>query len=150
MNFVLKLQWRTWTANDNSGVFLRFPHPNTKAYNNTAFVAVDFGFEVQIDQLGRPDGLPVHKTGAIYSFAGPSSSPVKPLGEWNAYEISVQGQQYKVRLNGVDVTDFTFASGSDPAHPDRGLPGTTTAPRFIGLQIHTGRVAFRAIQIKAL
>ena len=150
MNFVLKLQWRTWTANDNSGVFLRFPHPNTKAYNNTAFVAVDFGFEVQIDQLGRPDGLPVHKTGAIYSFAGPSSSPVKPLGEWNAYEISVQGQQYKVRLNGVDVTDFTFASGSDPAQPDRGLPGTTTAPRFIGLQIHTGRVAFRAIQIKAL
>jgi len=75
---------------------------------------------------------------------------VKPLGEWNAYEISVQGQQYKVRLNGVDVTDFTFASGSDPAQPDRGLPGTTTAPRFIGLQIHTGRVAFRAIQIKAL
>jgi len=92
----------------------------------------------------------VHKTAAIYSFAGATSTPVKPLGEWNAYEITVQGQNYKVRLNGVDVTDFTFVSGSDPAHPDRGLPTTNAAPRFIGLQTHTGRVAFRNIQIKSL
>ena len=129
---------------------IRFPNPNSKGYNNTAFVGVDFGFEVQIDQLGQPDGLPVHKTAAIYSFAGASSTPVKPLGEWNAYEITVQGQHYKVRLNGVDVTDFTFVAGSDAAHPDRGLPTTNASPRFIGLQTHTGRVAFRNVQIKAL
>jgi len=149
-NFILKLEWRTWKVDDNSGVFVRFPNPNSKGYDNTAFVGVDFGFEVQIDQLGRPDGLPVHKTAAIYSFTGASSSPVKPLGEWNAYEITVQGQHYKVRLNGVDVTDFIFVAGSDAAHPDRGLPTTNASPRFIGLQTHTGRVAFRNVQIKAL
>jgi len=149
-NFVLKLEWRTLRTDDNSGVFVRFPHPDSKNYNNTAFVGVDLGFEVQIDQLGQPDGADIHKTGAIYSFAGPSGVPVKPLGEWNAYEITVQGQQYKVRLNGVSVTDFTFAAGSDAAHPDRGLPSTVPVPRFIGLQAHTGRVAFRNVQIKAL
>jgi hypothetical protein len=149
-DFVLKLEWRTWRADDNSGVFVRFPNPGSKGYNNTAFVGVDFGFEVQIDQLGQPDGAAVHQTGAIYSFAGPSSLPVKPLGEWNAYEITVKGQRYKVKLNGVDVTDFQFAPGSDAAHPDRGLPTTSAIPRFIGLQTHTGRVAFRNIQIKAL
>jgi hypothetical protein len=149
-DFVLKLEWRTWRADDNSGVFLRFPNPVSKNYDNTAFVGVDFGFEVQIDQLGAPDGAAIHKTGALYSFAGPSSVPVKPLGEWNAYEITVQGQHYSVRLNAVDVTSFVFVAGSDAAHPDRGLPTTTAIPRFVGLQIHTGRVAFRRIQIKAL
>jgi choline dehydrogenase-like flavoprotein len=149
-DFILKLEWRTWSPNDNSGVFVRFPNPGSKNYDNTAFVGVDFGFEVQIDQLGQPDGAAVHTTGAIYSFAGPSSIPVKPLGEWNSYEITVQGQHYKVKLNGVDVTDFQFIAGSDAAHPDRGLPSTNANPRFIGLQTHTGRVEYRNIQIKAL
>jgi hypothetical protein len=149
-DFVLKLEWRTWKIDDNSGVFVRFPDPGSKGYNNVAFVAVDYGFEVQIDQLGQPDGLPLHQTAAIYNFAGATSTPVKPVGEWNTYEITVQGQNYKVRLNGVDVTNFTFVSGSDLAHPDRGLPSTNAVPRFIGLQTHTGRVAFRNVQIKGL
>ena len=129
---------------------MRFPHPDSKGYNNTSFVAVDFGFEVQIDQLGQPDGADIHKTGAIYSFAAPTSLPVRPLGEWNAYHITVQGQHYIVRLNGILVTDYTFVVGSDASHPDRGLPSTSAVPRFVGLQTHTGRVAFRNIQIKAL
>ena len=149
-DFILKLEWRTWRAEDNSGVFLRFPNPNSKGYDNTAFVGVDFGFEVQIDQLGMPDGAAIHQTGAIYSFQAPSAVTAKPLGQWNQYEITVQGQQYKVRLNGIDVTDFTFVAGSDAAHPDRGLATTMAVPRFIGLQTHTGPVAFRNIQIKAI
>jgi choline dehydrogenase-like flavoprotein len=149
-DFVLKLEWRTWRAEDNSGVFVRFPHPDSKNYNNTAYVGVDFGFEVQIDQLGQPDGADIHRTAAIYQFAAPTSFPAKPLGEWNSYEITVQGQNYSVRLNGVDVTNFAFTVGSDPGHPDRGLPGTTASPRYLGLQTHTGRVAFRRIQIKPL
>jgi hypothetical protein len=149
-DFVLKLEWRTWQIDDNSGVFVRFPNPGSKGYDNTAFVGVDFGFEVQIDQLGQPDGLDIHKTGAIYSLAGPSSIPTNPLGGWNSYEITVQGQHYTVKLNGVSVTDFNFVVGSDTAHPDRGLPSTIASPRFIGLQTHTGRVAFRNIQIKPL
>jgi len=149
-DFVLKLDWRTWKADDNSGVFLRFPNPSGKNYDNTAFVGVDFGLEVQIDALGQPDGAAIHKTGAIYSFVAASSVPAKPLGEWNSYEIRVQGQHYQVKLNGVDVTDFHFAAGSDAAHLDRALPSTVANPRFIGLQTHTGRVAYRNIQIKAL
>lgn len=149
-DFVLKLEWRTWKPDDNSGIFVRFLNPESKNYNNSAFVGVDFGFEVQIDQLGQPDGSDVHKTGAIYTFAGSTSMPEKPLGEWNSYEITVQDQHYKVKLNGVSVTDFQFVAGSDAAHPDRGLPSTIANPRFIGLQTHTGRVAYRNIQIKAL
>ena len=51
---------------------------NSKGYNNTAFVAVDFGFEVQIDALGRGDPPPgqnvdpkFRTTGAIYNMRYP-------------------------------------------------------------------------------
>ncbi|HTJ55632.1 MAG TPA: family 16 glycoside hydrolase [Nitrosospira sp.] len=146
-DFVLKLEWLRWREDDNSGIFIRFPHPDSKGYNNTAYVAVDFGFEIQIDQLARPDGSPLRKTGAIYGFAAPSDPgnlPVKPVGEWNEFEIHVQGQHYIVLLNGVKITEY------DNPDPNRGQPSTQNKPSFIGLQNHTGRVAFRKIQIKAL
>ena len=152
-DFILKLEWRRWRDDDNSGVFLRFPHPDGKGYGNTAYVAIDFGLEVQIDERAAPDGQPIHRTAAIYGLQGPANPatlPVRGLGEWNTYEIRVQGQDYSVTLNGTQVTTFTFAVGSDPQHPGRALPGTTADPRFIGMQTHTGRVAFRNIQIKPL
>lgn len=142
-DFVLKLEFLRWRDDDNSGVFLRFPDPNSKGYNNTAYVAIDFGFEVQIDEIGQgnPPGLPIHKTGAIYSFAAAQNPNVKPPGQWNDLEIRVQGQKYEVFLNGAKATDY---QNPDPVR------GNSATPCFVGLQTHTGRVAFRKIQIKAL
>lgn len=146
-DFILKLEWLRWQDDANSGVFLRFPHPDSKGYNNTAYVGVDFGFEVQIDEFGAPDGADIHKTGAIYNEPGQTLTlkPARPTGAWNEFEIHVQGQTYTVRLNGEQVTTF-----QNP-HPDRGLPTTENGPSFIGLQSYPGaRVAFRNIQIRAL
>jgi hypothetical protein len=65
---------------------------------------------------------------------------VRAPGEWNEFEIRVQGQDYSVQLNGQPVTQYHNTD------PNRGSDAQT----FIGLQTHTGRVAFRRIQIKAL
>jgi choline dehydrogenase-like flavoprotein len=149
-NFVLRLEWLRTRDDDNSGVFVRFPDPNSRPdYFNKHYVAVDYGFEVQIDELGRPDGLGIHKTGAIYNQPGQALSQIaaKPLGQWNTYEIEVANQQYTVRLNGAQVSSFAFVAGSDAQHPERGL---TNSPRFVGLQAHTGRVQFRRIRFKAI
>jgi choline dehydrogenase-like flavoprotein len=149
-NFVLRLEWLRTRNDDNSGVFVRFPDPNSRPdYFNKHYVAVDFGFEVQIDELGQPDGLGIHKTGAIYDQPGQTLSQIaaKPPGQWNEFEIKVLNQQYTVNLNGTQVSKFTFVPGSDAAHPDRGL---TNTPRFVGLQAHTGRVQFRHIRFKAI
>ena len=44
-----------------------------------------------------------------------------------------------------------FLAGRDAAHhPYKGLPGTNAVPCFIGLQTHTGRVAFRNYDQAAL
>ncbi|HEY7416236.1 MAG TPA: DUF1080 domain-containing protein [Ktedonobacteraceae bacterium] len=154
-DFLLKVEWMTSRVSDNSGVFIRFPNPEQTGYDNTALTGNVDGFEVQIDNLGRPDGAAQHKTGAIYGMAGPvhaNALPVHPPGQWNMFEIRVQGQTYTISLNGVQITVFHFAVGSDRQHPDQGLPGTPTVPRFVGLQAHPGSASiyFRNIQIKAL
>jgi len=154
-NFILRLQWLRWTNETNSGVYLRFPDPESKNYNNTAFVPDDFGFEVQIDELARPDGADIHRTGAIYHKDGRTDGetltlkPARALGEWNDYEIEVKDQVYTVRLNGDVVCVFKNAN----LYPNRGLASTAVAPSFIGLQCYAdpnSRVAFRHIRIQAL
>jgi choline dehydrogenase-like flavoprotein len=145
-SFVLRCEWRQSHTDDNSGVLIRFPNPNSKGYNNTAFVAEHFGFEVQIDENGAPDGADEHRTGAIYGEPGQNLTLQKalPVGQWNRYEIRVENQDYTVHLNGIQVTQFANPNTS------RGLPSRPDAPSFIGLQAHTGTVAFRNIELEAL
>lgn len=152
-DFVLKLEWMRFTHDANSGVYVRFPDPESKNYNNAAYVADDFGFEVQIDELGQPDGKDIHKTGAIYRKDGREDNetltlkPARPPGQWNEYEIRVQGQQYTVSLNGDQVCVF-----NNP-YPERGLPSSDGTPSYIGLQVYPNanyRVAYRNIRMKAL
>jgi hypothetical protein len=110
-------------------------------------VADHFGYEVQIDELGQPDGSDKFRTGAIYAVDSQTLSlqPARPAGEWNDYEIRVEGARFTVKLNGAQVTEFVNAD------PSRGQPTTATAPSFIGLQIHFGsRMAFRNIEFMAI
>lgn len=161
-DFVLRLQFRLEALSDNAGIFVRSRDPRlpvpdrnnpsiSHPYNNQAWVAVDTGFEIQIDEQARPAGLDQHRTGAVYGISigtgigqqqyqrGPALQP----GAWNDYEIEVAGDTYKVRLNGQQVTAFTNNDafrGKSPAQDARS--------GYVGLQVHTGRVSFRNIRIK--
>lgn len=149
-NFILRLDWLAYRLDDNSGVFFRFPDPVTIDYDNTAFAAVDFGFEVQIDALGRgtpPPGQNVdpkfRTTGALYNVAGQTldeGNIANGPGVWNSYEIRVKDDHFTVLLNGAPKSDYVNTD------PNRGK--ADTGSRFIGLQTHTGRVLFRNIEIK--
>ena len=129
-NFVLRLQWQSNRSGSNSGVFLRFPDPAGDPQ-----VAVDQGYEVQIDDLGQPDNAPVHRTGAIYGFAAPSRLASRLIGEWNDLEIQVIGQDYVVTLNGELVTTHA---------------GSRLAKGFVGVQNHHqgSLISFRNIRIR--
>jgi choline dehydrogenase-like flavoprotein len=156
-------------GNDNSGVFVRFrdprlpdPAPNSiDPTDNAAFVAVHTGFEIQIDEeargdtrFGEQDGAFFSHTGAIYKIkelgSGPgqqqyqNSQRLSP-GQWHRYEIEVRNQIYIVRLNDQETTRFTRRN--DDAQ--RGNPPSVDPHSgFIGVQTHTGRVAFANIRIK--
>src|SRR5215204_4373240 len=137
-DFILTLEWKVSKRSDNSGVFVRFPNPFTDPN-----IAIKYGYEIQIDDIGYPDGKPIHRTGSIYNYKGPSAktkslSKQLAVGRWNIFEIIVIEQSYSVTLNKTKmVTNFI---GNRP------LEG------FIGLQNHDDRskVYFRNIMIKEL
>ncbi|OAR23016.1 glycosyl hydrolase [Streptomyces sp. ERV7] len=133
-SYSLKLDWKL-TGDDNSGVFVGFPE------SDDPWSAVDKGYEVQIDATDAPD----RTTGAIYSFKSADlparDRALRPPGQWNSYEIRVQGERMQVFLNGVKINDFT---NTDPAR--------SLKDGYIGLQNHSSadHVSFRNIQVKEL
>ena len=143
-DFLLRLQFRLDAHGDNSGVFVRFHDPlnppaglgDSRAVGNPAWVAVDTGFEAQIDDLARPDGADAHRTGAIYegdpaTLSYHRGSTLQP-GEWNDYEIEVSGNAYTVRLNGFETSAFL---NNDP---NRGLHRAPSVCRRTPGESHSG------------
>jgi hypothetical protein len=108
-NFELQVDWKVTKKSDNSGIFVRLPAP-TGAHDpgGDPRVAIDQGYEIQIDDEGAPDGTAIHKTGAIYNLQPAAKIASRPPGEWNTFLIRVKGQIYNVTLNGAPViTNFT-------------------------------------------
>jgi choline dehydrogenase-like flavoprotein len=143
-DFLLKVDWRATHPDDNSGVFLGFPALNSSNPQADWQLAVNHGYEVQIDDTGfNPDTGqfhdPAHQTGAIYALSPASKLASRPLGQWNTFEIEAKGDTITVSLNGDRVTRYKV----DPLRPPAG---------HIGLQSHHpgSQVQFRNILIKSL
>nr|WP_274388033.1 ThuA domain-containing protein [Salsipaludibacter albus] len=130
-NFTLRLQWKAEEATDNSGVFVRFPDPG-----DDPGVAIDEGHEIQIYDAttGEPQ-----RTGSIYNADREDDFNSNPPGSWNDYEITVEGREYTVSINGEVINTYTDTQG-------KGLQG------FIGLQNHGDAdvVSFRNVRIAEL
>src|SRR5919205_1930562 len=101
LNFILKVDWKTSSREDNSGVFVRFADPD-----DDPWIAVNTGYEIQIYQGEPQDRNATHRTGAVYDFAPPSTFASNEPGKWNVCEIHVIGQNYVVILNNKMVTEF--------------------------------------------
>ncbi|MDG4796286.1 ThuA domain-containing protein [Micromonospora sp. WMMD1082] len=132
-NYSLKLDWRL-AGDDNTGVFIGFPP------SNDPWSAVDNGYEIQIDATDAPD----RTTGAVYGFQSADlaarDAALNPPGEWNTYELLVEGERLQVFLNGSKINDFTNTN------PVRSLAG------HIGIQNHGAGddASFRNIRIREL
>jgi hypothetical protein len=128
-DFVLRLEWQVASVSDNGGVFVRFPDPQGDPWS-----AVHQGYEVQIlDDAPEP----VRRTGAVYTFAGPNDVLSLPPGEWNRMEVTAEGHDLRVVINGRPAATW---------RGDRQLTG------YIGLQNHDDRslVRYRDVVVEVL
>lgn len=154
-NFILKLEWKAFDIEANSGIFLRTPEPTSlddSFYNSS--------IEIQIDERGYdfPNniyGSPLHKTGAVYEVFPAQQWAAKVLSSrtdntsyWNSYEIRVEGNKIEVKLNNQLVSAGTFPELLEFADPSDGKKKRSEG--YIGLQCHTEVVQFRNIRIKEL
>jgi len=139
-DFILRLQFRMFSMEDNSGVYVRFPDDALHAREPDW----ERGLEIQIDDRGydpeaRIFGSPLHLTGAVYKRAPATRLASMPVGQWNALEVAARGEVVRVTLNGEEVSFYR----TPPELPRRG---------HVGLQNHHegSRVQFRWVRIQPL
>ncbi|GAA2319432.1 lectin [Nonomuraea roseoviolacea subsp. roseoviolacea] len=133
-SYSLKLDWKM-TGDSNSGVIVGFPATSDPD------AALTTGYEVQIDATDTPD----RTTGAIYGFRSADiaarDAALNPPGQWNTYELLVEGERLQVFLNGTRINDFT---NTDPVR--------SLQQGYVGIQNHGSGdvVSFRNVRVKEL
>lgn len=147
-NFELSFDWRI-SAGGNSGVIYRSSEDFAMPYQT--------GAEYQIlDNAGHADGKsPLTSAASDYGLYPPSADFTRPVGEWNAARVVVNGNYVEHWLNGVKVLDYEIGSpdwkqrvaqSKFAAWPEYG----TTATGHVDLQDHGDPVAYRNLMIKVL
>jgi len=143
-DFVLQFDFKL-TPGANNGLGIRMP-PNGKA----AYT----GMELQILDDSHPkyrslDPWQVH--GSIYGVVPAQRGCLKPAGEWNTEEVTVQGSRVKVVVNGKTIVDADvaeFRDGKKPTADGKAHPGLSRAKGHIGFLGHGDEVFFRNIVVK--
>ena len=105
-NFILDLEFKV-AKESNSGVFLR--SGNTK----DTLAAL----EVQVHE--SEDGALYGMVGAIYNAQPPAKKMQKPVGEWNRFTITCNGNKASLVFNGEEVWNIDLNSWKEPhQNPD--------------------------------
>jgi len=135
VDFHLSLRFKC-EGDGNSGVFFRVDFKP-----GTADVSQGPQFEI--------DCTVGHHTGGVYDvgrqwivWPAPENETVVRHGDWNDYQLKVEGNRYISRLNGVLMVDFTDPKPNMKAH-DGG----------IALQLHSGgrgNMRFKDIYVRDL
>jgi hypothetical protein len=135
-DFDLHLEFKV-APRANSGVFLR-AQPNDP---------VQRGFEIQVlDDHGKPPTK--NRSGAVYDVVTPMFNMSRPAGEWNSFDISLNGHELTVVMNGWMVVHTDLSKMSDPigkfSTPLADLP----TKGLLALQDHGGEVWYRNVMIR--
>src|SRR3984893_11238410 len=140
----LRVVFKLTGKESDSGVFIRIPEKPTEPW-----MPVNRGYEVEIGDW--PDDYSC--TGVLYTFTKALARPIKPIGEWNTMDITIDGPRTVVYLNDVKVTDFTEGQSVPLKRPGSIDPdrGPRQDSGFIGLQNHPGaEVFFREVSVVPL
>jgi hypothetical protein len=130
-DFALRLDFKM-ASMTNSGVFLR----GDRRGGDPAWT----GCEVQVlddfdwERVTKTTLEPWQHCGSLYGSVAPKVAALKPVGEWNTYEIECRGSRMSTKLNGqelwsVDTNDVSVPEGK-LKFAERAKSG------FIGLQRH--------------
>ncbi|HTV02333.1 MAG TPA: DUF1080 domain-containing protein [Luteitalea sp.] len=132
-DFTLSMHFKC-EGDGNSGVFF---HSDFKP--GTADVSQGLQFEVDCGMMKHTGGLYGDGRNWIV-WPAPENEAVVRRGEWNEYVMTVVGNRYISRLNGVVLVDFTD-------------PSPKSVDGAISLQLHsggTGDMKFREIWLRDL
>ena len=136
-NYVLEFDFQL-TPGANNGLGIHYPGTGDGAYT---------GMEIQVlDNTAEKykDLKEYQFHGSIYTLAPAKKSGLKPVGEWNHQQVTVNGSKVKVVLNGETILDVNLdeLSKKDPKHE-----GVKRRAGHIAWLGHGDKVSYKNIRI---
>lgn len=143
-NFVVRLEFKLPPAGNN-GLAIRAESPE----GDMAYDAMEI--QVMDDTSEQYKNLRDHQyNGSIYGLAAATRGYLRPVGEWNYQEVTVDGDRVVVRLNGFEILNADVAAVREKPADGREHPGAARTAGHFGFCGHNEPVAFRNIRIKRL
>jgi len=141
-DFILKFDTKI-SRGSNGGIGLRFPPEGDPAYKGMEIQVVDH------EVYYRGSSLPQQRTGSIYDEIA-AKDAVRPVGQWNSWEITARGSRVTIVLNKQRVINADL-SRETKARQQKGPPLANRPLRgHIGFQNLNGTITLRNIMIKEL
>ena len=145
-DFVLRFEFKL-TPGANNGLGIRCPLQTTGNLHLT-------GTELQIiDETAEKYKTikPYQMHGSIYGVAPAKTGHLKPVGEWNQQEVTVQGRRVKVVLNGETIVDANLDEVTKNGTLDGAEhPGLKRERGHIGFLGHGDQIDVRNLRVREL
>ncbi len=142
-NFSARLEFRL-PPGGNNGLAIRFPGQGDTAYVGMCELQV---LDDTDPKFAKLDPRQYH--GSAYGMAAAERGYLRPVGEWNFQEVTVQGSKIRVELNGTVILDADLAAIS-AYMANSPHPGKARTSGYFGFAGHGDPVEFRNVAIKAL
>lgn len=142
-DFVVRVEFKS-PPGGNNGLAIRTDGKGQPAFEGMC--------EIQILDTQYPDHDKLDKRqyhGSLYGMVPAPGGYLRPAGEWNYHEVTVQGSRVQVELNGnlivnADLDAVTELMGNTPH------PGKNRRKGYFGFAGHNDPVEFRMVRIKTL
>lgn len=142
-DFVARVEFKLPPAGNN-GLAIRYPGSGDPAYTAMCELQV---LDTEHPRYAKLDPRQVH--GSAYGMIPAHRGYLRPQGQWNFQEVTVQGTKIKVELNGSVILDGDLAEVNEFL-ADRPHPGKDRKSGFFGFAGHGDAVEFRNVEIKPL
>ncbi|MBI3882205.1 MAG: DUF1080 domain-containing protein [Verrucomicrobia bacterium] len=142
-NFVARVEFKL-PPGGNNGLALRYHGSGDTAYVGMCEVQVLDDTDAKYAKLD-----PRQYCGSVYGQIAVHRGYLRPVGEWNFYEVTVNGPRITVELNGTVVLDGDVSKVTE-FMANKAHPGKDRTSGHFGFAGHNDPVAFRNISIKKL
>ena len=143
-NFIFRFEFKL-EQGTNNGIGIRAPLEGDAAYKGMEIQILDYEAPLYKGKL-----KPAQYHGSIYGVIPAKIGFLKPTGDWNSEEITANGRQIIVKLNGHTIVDANLDSVTDPEVLEK-HPGLARSTGHIGFLGHgPARVWFRNVRVKEL
>lgn len=142
-DFVARLEFQV-PPGGNNGLVIRYPGEGQPH--------IDGFCELQVLDSEHEKYARLHPTqyhGSVYGLIPAARGYLRPAGDWNFQQVTVNGSRVKVELNGFTILDADVSAvkeSKDGAVP----PGLKRKTGYFGFAGHNDPVSFRNIAIREL